>query len=68
MESDLSKTFKVAFFTLLGLTIFFVALAVAFAFLVADPTKSQSSMESWLTRGATGTLSALLGLVGGKVA
>lgn len=65
--ADLSALFKVAFFTLLGLTIFFAALAVFFTLMVADPTKSQSTAESWLFGAATSTLSALIGLFAGKV-
>ncbi len=68
MESELSKGFKVAFFTLLGLTLFFILLAVVMSLLIAEPTKSQSSIEELVNHGGALTLPALLGLLTGRVA
>jgi uncharacterized protein YpmS len=67
-SANLGPFFKLAFFTLLGLTIVFVVLALAFAFLVAHPSESQSKAESWMFGAASSTLSALIGMLVGKVA
>jgi hypothetical protein len=63
----LSPAFKLAVYILLGLTIVLGGLAVGASFAVADPTASQSSAESWLFGAASSTLSALFGLLAGKV-
>ena len=53
---------------MLGLTVVFFILAVVFSIALAHPTDSQSTAETWLFGAASSTLSALLGLFGGKVA
>jgi hypothetical protein len=68
MESRrLSSAFKLAVFILLGLTVVFGGLAVGFSIGIAEPTASQSSAESWLFGAASSTLSAMFGLLAGKV-
>jgi uncharacterized protein YpmS len=66
-SADLGPIFKLAFLTLLGLTIVFAALALMFALLVAHPSESQSTAESWLFGASSSTLSALIGMLVGKV-
>jgi hypothetical protein len=66
--AGVSTLFKLAFSTLLILTIFFAVLAVIVSLVIADPTKSQRSAENWLFGAASSTLSALIGMLAGRVA
>jgi len=68
MSLELTPTFKIAFFALLGLTIFFALVAVGLSIGIAEPTESQSTAESWLFGASSLTLSGMIGLFGGKVA
>ena len=68
MSRELSPTFKIAFLALLGLTMLFVVLALGMSVGIAEPTESQSTAESWLFGAATSSLTAMIGLFGGKVA
>ena len=65
---EITPAFKIAFFVLLVLTVVFAVVAVGLSVAIAEPTESQSSAETWLFGSATATLSAMLGLFGGKVA
>ena len=64
----LSPLFKLAFFTLLGLTILAFGGAVLYSILIPDPTTSQADVETKLFEAGTYTVTALAGLFGGKVA
>lgn len=64
---EITSAFKIAFLALLGLTMVFAVLGVGLSIGIADPTKSQSSAESWLFGASSVTLSAMIGLFGGKV-
>lgn len=64
----LSPFFKLAFFTLLGLTLLFIASAVGFSVFIPNPTESQSASGENLWKAGTYTLTGLVGLMVGKVA
>jgi ABC-type phosphate transport system substrate-binding protein len=64
----LSPFFKLAFFTLLGLTLVFYGFAFGTGIVLADPTKTQDSAINSLTSAGSTTLAALIGLFVGKVA
>jgi uncharacterized protein YpmS len=63
----LKPAFKYAFFTLLGLTILFLLLALAMTVFIAHPTESQTTAETWLFGAASSAFSALIGMLAGKV-
>lgn len=44
----LSPLFKLAFFTLLGLTLLLIAAGVAYSIFIPNPTKSQTNVENHL--------------------
>jgi hypothetical protein len=64
----LNHLFKLAFGTLLILTVLMFATGVAYSVLIPNPTKSQASAESKLFQSASYTLTALVGLFLGRVA
>ena len=68
MEARVSPGFKYAFFGLLGLTVIFLLLALAISVFITHPTSGQSAAAKWLFGAASSAFSALLGLLGGKVA
>ena len=53
---------------MLGLTVAFFVFAVFLAFLVPNPTMSESSADNVLFGAGTSSLTALLGLFAGKLA
>jgi hypothetical protein len=57
-----------AFFTLLGLTILLIGASVAFSVFIPNPTKTQTGTENDLFHAGTYTLTALVGLLTGKIA
>jgi uncharacterized protein YpmS len=67
-QRRVSPTFKLAFFTLLGLTLLFFGAAVVFSILVPNPTESQESTDAALLKAGTYSLTALGALFAGKVA
>ena len=64
----LSTLFKVAFSTLLALTLLTLAAAVAYTILIPNPTESQSTAEAKLFHIASYGFTALGGLFTGRVA
>jgi hypothetical protein len=64
----LSPLFKLAFLTLLGLTLAFFAAGITYSVFIPNPTESQSEAADQLFQAATYTLTALVGLFAGKVA
>lgn len=69
MESRrLTPFFKLAFFTLLGLTILLFGGGVLFSISVPKPTTSQVSAQNQLFHAGYFALTALVGLFVGKVA
>jgi hypothetical protein len=64
----LNQLFKLAFGTLLILTVVLFATGVAYSVLIPNPTTSQAEAESNLFQSASYTLTALVGLFLGRVA
>jgi hypothetical protein len=67
-DRRISPIFKVAFSTLLALTLLTLAAAVAYTILIPNPTESQSTAEAKLFQIASYSLTALGGLFTGRVA
>jgi hypothetical protein len=68
MPPQLSPLFKLAFVTLLLLTVATFGVGVAYSIYVPNPTKSQSTAEAKLFQAASYGLTALVGLFTGKAA
>jgi hypothetical protein len=67
-DRRISPIFKVAFSTLLALTLLTLAAAVAYTILIPNPTESQSTAEGKLFQIASYSLTALGGLFTGRIA
>lgn len=63
-----SPLFKLAFSTLLILTVLLFAGAVAYSVFIPNPTKTQTDAEHNLFQAASYTLTALVGRLLGRVA